>query len=24
MKHPDAPDIDVGPTENRGQTTDDR
>jgi enoyl-[acyl-carrier protein] reductase I len=24
MKHPDAPDIDVGPTENRGQTTEDR
>src|ERR1700734_2639107 len=24
MKHPDAPDIDVGPTENKGQTTDDR
>jgi enoyl-[acyl-carrier protein] reductase I len=24
MKHPDAPDIDVGATENRGRTTDDR
>ena len=24
MKHPDAPDIVVGPKENRGQTTDDR